>query len=998
MKRVLSLLLTLVMVAGLFAGLAVPVSANDELGSLLDKYLTGDKIDELFDESQVVKTGSCGKDGQANVLYKLYRVDPEKVKALTSDTSILEQNEAFQKLREKFPDFKVDGQNVLQDLEFDLPDDQDYYAVKLSGSGEMEDYTLTKRSPWSGETTVKIDGQDVNVDLEEQLIAAYVEGPNTGKSFKGVANVGRRAFFGQDRLMLVYLGESVKAIGEKAFETCDALCAINFPSALESIGRRAFYACDYLTFARMTSCTKLTKIEERAFCTCSRLTSVWFPHNITEIGEFAFAWDHLLGTEEFALPANLKKIDTGAFAFCTHLGAVNELVIPASVSVIEPWAFACGFDISALQINGGATPLVIGNGAFAGARALKEITFPNRVTNIGKYAFAACDSLERVIMQDKSATDSQILTIQDRAFVSLEATGLKGIKEIALKFKEAGSDDAEYVDGSRQIAERMSEEVDQLTGVTPLKAVAWNAYPGNVESADQTAKSFPETAVIYYPAQDYNAGAYSAWTASAKMNMVEGTWNKYPCEPTWVGHYHVYGDPEIVERTCTQDGLEIYTCTVWQDGKQCGHQDVVVTEKATGHNAKLVQSTEPTCTEDGVGWYECSNPWCTQKKYSEVLPATGHDLEHLTGGDYKAPTCLEAGYAKGTCPVCGVYLNETIPAKGHNIEFLECIKEADCEHEGVYQGNCPDCGRTNVRQTVPALGHEWDDGTILKPATDTTDGSIRYVCERCGQARTEVIPKKIHTHQYVDTVIPATCETEGYTNHKCSLCGDEYKDSFVPAGHKWDAGVVRTEPTATKEGMRVYTCTVCGSHKNETIPATGVKFVDVPADAYFAPAVNWAVSKSPAITSGTSATTFSPNDPCTRAQAVAFLYRAAGEPTVSGANPFYDVKTSDYFYNAVLWAVSKGITKGTDDTHFSPNDPCTRAHIVTFLYRAKGSPNVTAQSNPFRDVPVGQWYTLPVLWAVNNDITKGTGATTFSPNDTCTRGQIVTFLYRDRNS
>ena len=168
-------------------------------------------------------------------------------------------------------------------------------------------------------------------------------------------------------------------------------------------------------------------------------------------------------------------------------------------------------------------------------------------------------------------------------------------------------------------------------------------------------------------------------------------------------------------------------------------------------------------------------------------------------------------------------------------------------------------------------------------------------------------------------------------------------------------------------------------------------FVDVPENAYYAPAVNWAVEKG--VTEGTSATTFSPDAACTRAQIVTFLYRAAGSPAVkSTVNPFTDVTASDYYYNAVLWAVENGITTGTSETTFSPNESCTRAQCVTFLYRAVGSA-ATAKAS-FTDVSADAYYAPAVNWAVEKGVTEGTSATTFSPDAACTRAQIVTFLYR----
>ena len=169
-------------------------------------------------------------------------------------------------------------------------------------------------------------------------------------------------------------------------------------------------------------------------------------------------------------------------------------------------------------------------------------------------------------------------------------------------------------------------------------------------------------------------------------------------------------------------------------------------------------------------------------------------------------------------------------------------------------------------------------------------------------------------------------------------------------------------------------------------------FVDVPTNSYYYDAVLWAVEQG--ITQGTDSLHFSPDGICTRAQAVTFLWRAAGSPAPkSNTMPFTDVPAGSYYYDAVLWAVENGITKGTSDTAFSPNLNCTRAQIVTFLWRSEQSP-AAGTVNPFTDVQSDAYYADAVLWAVKKDITKGTTATTFSPDNNCTRAQIVTFLWR----
>ena len=168
-------------------------------------------------------------------------------------------------------------------------------------------------------------------------------------------------------------------------------------------------------------------------------------------------------------------------------------------------------------------------------------------------------------------------------------------------------------------------------------------------------------------------------------------------------------------------------------------------------------------------------------------------------------------------------------------------------------------------------------------------------------------------------------------------------------------------------------------------------FADVPADAYYYEPVLWAVKNG--ITSGTSATMFSPDRICTRAQAVTFLWRAAGSPVVNDVMNFTDVPADAYYAEAVRWAVSQGITSGTSATTFSPDRICTRAQIVTFLWRTTGNPNVVA-TNPFDDVRMDQYYADAVLWAVAEGVTAGTSSTAFSPDDGCTRAQIVTFIWR----
>lgn len=294
---------------------------------------------------------------------------------------------------------------------------------------------------------------------------------------------------------------------------------------------------------------------------------------------------------------------------------------------------------------------------------------------------------------------------------------------------------------------------------------------------------------------------------------------------------------------------------------------------------------------------------------------------------------------------------------------------------------------------------------VDKAATRTQTGLKHEECTVCGHKRSE------------KTVIPMLTGT-GVTTYAITV--QNSKNGTVTASHKSAAKDTAVTLTVTPDkGYVLDTLTVLDGNNKDlkltekngkytfTMPAGKVTvsaafkaaapasenpFTDVPSGAYYEDAVIWAVKKD--ITSGTSATTFDPDGSCTRAQAVTFLWRAAGSPEPkSAAMPFTDVPAGSYFEKAVLWAVENGITKGTSDTTFSPDASCTRAQIVTFLWRAGGSPAVSGNS-AFSDVASDAYYAAAVAWAEKNGVTGGIGGGLFGSDNTCTRAQIVTFLHR----
>ena len=195
------------------------------------------------------------------------------------------------------------------------------------------------------------------------------------------------------------------------------------------------------------------------------------------------------------------------------------------------------------------------------------------------------------------------------------------------------------------------------------------------------------------------------------------------------------------------------------------------------------------------------------------------------------------------------------------------------------------------------------------------------------------------------------------------------------------------EPVCTDHDWDGLVCRNCGAAREN--PFTDVKETDF----YFLP-VLWAVDEG--VTSGATATTFNPGGDLLRAQVVTMLWRHAGSPVVEISNPFTDVKEGDWYYNAVLWAVSEGITSGNSATTFGPAGVTNRAQVVTFLWRYLDSPDAVVD-NPFTDVDDAAWYGMPIVWAVENGITNGISATEFGVNTNCNRAHMVTFLYRAMN-
>ena len=505
-------------------------------------------------------------------------------------------------------------------------------------------------------------------------------------------------------------------------------------------------------------------------------------------------------------------------------------------------------------------------------------------------------------------------------------------------------------------------------------------------------------------------------------------------------HDHEWSDWIVLyEPTCEEDGLQGHICLICEETE-------LEAIPATGHSLEKVDAQPASCEEDGVKeHYKCSA--CgkifadaegeTELEAPEVIPATGHDLTAVA----EVPAACEADGVKAywKCETCGKLFSdaegkneieapEVIPATGHSLTAVAEVP-ATCETAGVKAyWKCDDCGKLfadeagetviEAPEAIPATGHT----TILqnaKAATCTEEGYTGdFYCIDCEKVvkQGKVIAKVPHALEKTEEV-PATCEADGMKAYwTCSVCGKLFADEectteieepevIAKLGHDWDDGVVTKEPTLASEGEKLFTCKNDPSHTRtevlpklsdcdggENCPSKDFTDVDRSPESWSHEPIDWAVLMN--ITNGTTKTTFSPDASCTRAQAVTFLWRAAGCPEPADADsPFTDVTLDSWYAKAVLWAVEKGITNGTSATTFSPDDTCTRAQIVTFLWRMQEQP-AAEESSDFTDVPADAYFAGAVDWAVEQGITNGVSETEFAPDNDCTRAHIVTFLFR----
>lgn len=512
--------------------------------------------------------------------------------------------------------------------------------------------------------------------------------------------------------------------------------------------------------------------------------------------------------------------------------------------------------------------------------------------------------------------------------------------------------------------------------------------------------------------------------AKAPTCTEKGNTAYYTCDGCDKWFEDATGASEITDKTSVILAATGHSVSDWKSDntdhwKECtvvGCGVIIEDSKAAHTAGEWIIDTPATATADGTKHKECTV--CKRVLETGTIPATGGEHTHSYGSEWKNDAtnhwheCADDGCpdrnksikdkaahdytddADTTCNVCGYERTVTPPAP---TEFIITFDAG---------GGTPSAGSmTTTNQKLTSLPSASRSGSYSFDGWYTEkNGGTRITTDTVFHADTTVYAHWTYTggggSSYSYYTIKATAGAGGSISPSGNVSVREGRDQtftitpdkgYAVANVKIDGKSIGAVKSYTFENVRrTHTIEVIFMKANGN-PQTGV-FVDVATGSYYEDAVDWAVENG--ITKGTDDTHFSPDGICTRAQAVTFLWRAAGSPKPETRTmPFADVPAGSYYYDAVLWAVENGITEGTSDTTFSPNAICTRAQIVTFLWRSEKSP-AAGTANPFADVKSTAYYAGAVLWAVREDITKGTTSTTFSPDADCTRAQIVTFLWR----
>ncbi len=444
---------------------------------------------------------------------------------------------------------------------------------------------------------------------------------------------------------------------------------------------------------------------------------------------------------------------------------------------------------------------------------------------------------------------------------------------------------------------------------------------------------------------------------------------------------HIPAKQDIRPATCTEPGYtEGNTCSVCREDFLT--PGVI---PPAGHKPQTIEGLDATCTEDGLTAGSVCSVCKIVLEEQTVVPAAGHQPIAIEQQD---AACERAGFIGGSvCSVCQTELEPStvIPPTGHTPVKKDGLAPTCTESGYTESVFCSVCNTVlEEPEILPALGHAWGEPIFIW-SENHDRARAEKLCVACEMILLADVELDWEERMVNGTAVIVTTATASFSDGTTAVDEKTTAKESLPS----DPGFPDTSPIDPPPPELE-----SDPQPQPEADFSAPQFEDVAPDSYYYDAVAWAANGK--ITQGTADNIFSPDMICGRAQIVTMLWRAAGSPVAAGETGFADVPMGAYYYHAVLWAAEKGITSGTSMTTFSPELQCTRAQIVTMLWRAAGCPAVKASAS-FDDVAADAWYADAVAWAVEEGITLGTGAGIFSPDAVCTRAQIVTFLFRARN-
>ena len=703
------------------------------------------------------------------------------------------------------------------------------------------------------------------------------------------------------------------------------------------------------------SFTGVTNVGDRAFKDCQYLTCMFLDDGITTIGDSAFYEDEYLSA--INMPRDLELIDQYAFYGCDTLTFVRAGAC-SRLRRIEDHAFYSCTMLAELRLPNGLT--YIGPWAFAWDRILGQedttLGLPSSLQVIDTGAFAFVNHHKNLNIP------ANVTRIGDYAFMCdyymNNLTFSPGDKPLTIgKAAFFGDNHMKTVDLSNRVAQinkcafagcEMLEEVYFGDRIDTIQGRAFT-------SLDNAMKILVEGVLngILRP-DDTDQNADQAGDISTAFNMIakitklkRAVFKNDPAKSIYGAADSNRSFPDDCVVYYTQ-GSHTWAAALKDDGTWQGYK--------TGlwhgdHIAQFADTVvDPTCTKQGYTHHVCTVKGCTYAPVDDTyVAATDHTWVKT---QTNPPTCTEQGTAFYKCSACGATRTEKIAALGHDLSRCDLVPDATCTQPGRAVGTCARCG-VKIDEVIPAKGHDYSykSASSTEP-TCTESGRYQGTCPRCGKEYNDTIPALGHDWGEWVVAQEPTAETTGYRYHLCARCNTrEGEDIPKLHEHAWNAGVVTQKPTATEPGVKTFTCTICGATKTESIPATGLP--------------------------GT----------------------CPGGPTCPGY-AFRDMPVpADWSHEGLDYCIYRGYVAGTSASTVSPTGVCTRAQLVSILYRMQGEPTtvkgyeLSKLRAPFNDVPRGQWYTDAIWWAKLTDVVAGTSATTFDPEGEITREQLAVILY-----